>query len=65
MVEEFESADEAGRTAQWPQIQKAMLDRQPVHQHHGSAVHPGLPVNVKNPYINALGANRLEDTWLA
>ena len=21
--------------------------------------------NVKDPYVNALGANRLEDTWLA
>lgn len=66
MVAKFTTTpDEAERAKLWPEIQKAMLDETPV-------------VNVMNvPYvnvrgkdvcgtsINALGADHLEDTWIA
>jgi peptide/nickel transport system substrate-binding protein len=65
MVEQFESADEAGRTTQWPQIQKALLTTSPFINVMDLPFIQAYSVHVKNPYINALGANRLEDTWLA
>ena len=65
MVDQFESASEADRAIEWPQIQKAMLTVSPFINVMDLPFIQAYSVNVKNPYINALGANRLEDTWLA
>lgn len=65
MVQQFGSADEATRASLWPQIQKAMLDASPFINMMNLPFIQGYRSNVRNPYINALGANRLEDTWLA
>lgn len=65
MVQKFGSADEATRASLWPQIQKAMLDASPFINIMNLPFIQGYQSNVRNPYINALGANRLEDTWLA
>jgi peptide/nickel transport system substrate-binding protein len=64
-VQEFESADETARATLWPQIQQAMMDVTPVINVMDLPFVQAYQDNVKNPYINALGANRLEDTWLA
>ncbi|MFA4965254.1 MAG: ABC transporter substrate-binding protein [Thermoleophilia bacterium] len=64
-VQEFESADEASRESLWPQIQQAFMDATPVINVMNLPFVQAYQANVKNPYINALGANRLEDTWLA
>lgn len=65
MVQKFGTADEATRATLWPQIQKAMLDASPFINFMNLPFIQAYQSNVKNPYINALGANRLEDTWLA
>lgn len=65
MVQQFGSADEATRTSLWPRIQKAMLDASPFINIMNLPFIQGYRSNVRNPSINALGANRLEDTWLA
>ncbi len=64
-VQEFESADEAARATLWPQIQKAMMEQTPVVNIMNLPFIQAYGSNVRDPYINALGANRLEDTWLA
>lgn len=64
-VQQFESADEASRPALWQGIQKSMLEQTPVINIMDLPFIQAYKSNVKNPYINALGANRLEDTWLA
>ena len=64
-VQAFESADEAQKATLWPQIQKAMMDQTPVINVMNLPFVQAYQDNVKNPYINALGANRLEDTWMA
>ena len=64
-VQEFESADEASRETLWPEIQQAMMDATPVINVMNLPFIQAYQTNVKNPYVNALGANRLEDTWLA
>ena len=64
-VQEFEVADEATRGTLWPQIQQAMMDATPVINVMNLPFVQAYQANVKNPYINALGANRLEETWLA
>ena len=42
-----------------------MLDASPVINIMDLPFVQAYTTNVRNPYINALGANRLEDTWLA
>ena len=59
MFQRFLAADETTRTSLWPQIQKAMLVASPtidVIDPYSAYLKP----NVRN--VNALGANRLEDT---
>ena len=64
-VQEFESADETARATLWPEVQKAMMEQTPVINIMNLPFVQAYQDSVKNPYINALGANRLEDTWLA
>ena len=46
-------------------IQKAMLVASPTINIMDLPFVQAYHTNVKDPYVNALGANRLEDTWLA
>lgn len=65
MFQHFLVANEATRTSLWPQIQKAMLVASPTINIMDLPFVQAYHTNVKDPYVNALGANRLEDTWLA
>lgn len=65
MFQQYASADEATRTTLWPQIQKGMLDASPFINIMNLPFIQAYRKNVRDPYVNALGANRLEDTWLA
>ena len=65
MFQRFLAADETTRTSLWPQIQKAMLVASPTINIMDLPFIQAYKPNVRNPYVNALGANRLEDTWLA
>lgn len=64
MFQRFLVADEATRTTLWPQIQKAMLDASPTINIMNLPFIQAYQPNVRNPYVNALGANRLEETWM-
>ena len=64
-VQTFESADETARATLWPQIQQAMMEQTPVINVMDLPFVQAYQDTVKNPYINALGANRLEDTWMS
>lgn len=61
----FLVADEATRASLWPQIQKEMLVASPTINIMDLPFVQAYTTTVRNPYVNALGANRLEDTWLA
>jgi peptide/nickel transport system substrate-binding protein len=63
-VQEFLAADEDARRMLWPKIQKAMMEQTPFINIMNLPFIQAYSSNVRNPYINALGANRLEDTWL-
>jgi peptide/nickel transport system substrate-binding protein len=65
MFQKFLVGDEATRASLWPQIQKAMMDASPTINIMDLPFVQAYATNVRNPYVNALGANRLEDTWLA
>jgi peptide/nickel transport system substrate-binding protein len=56
--------DEAERAKQWPVIQKAMLDQTPVINVINLPSITAHRTNVCGTDINALGADRLENTWL-
>lgn len=65
MLQKFQGADEATRTTLWPQIQKAQLDASPMINIMDLPFIQAYRNKVRNPDVNALGANRLENTWLA
>lgn len=57
--------DEAKRAEQWPVIQKAMLEQTPVINVINLPSITAHRPNVCGTSINALGADHLEDTWIA
>jgi len=65
MIQAFGTAtSESDRAAQWPEIQQALLEETPWINVMDLPFVNASSTNVCNPLINALGANRLEDTWL-
>lgn len=66
MVKEFTTTPDEGQRAElWPQIQKAMLDETPVINVMNVPYVNVYGASVCGTSVNALGADHLEDTWMA
>jgi len=65
MFQQFAKGSEATRQQLWPQIQKAMLIASPTINIMDLPFIQAYANNVRNPWVNVLGASRLEHTWLA
>lgn len=66
MVDEFVSTtDEDARTEQWPEIQQALMDQTPVINLMDLPFVSAHASNVCGTTVNALGVDRLENTWIA
>lgn len=66
MVLHFESTlNQSQRTQQWAQIQKALLNETPVMNVLSLPFLNAHRANVCGTYLDGLGSDHLEDTWLA
>jgi peptide/nickel transport system substrate-binding protein len=66
LVKQFtQSTDEAQRTELWPRIQRLMLEDSPWINVMNLPFINAHETNVCGTSVNALGADHLEDTWLA
>ena len=66
MVQEFATTpDEKRRAEMWPEIQRALLDESPVINVMNVPYVNAHTATVCGTSVNALGADHLEDTWLA
>lgn len=65
MVKEFVSnPDEAGREEQWPVIQQAFMDQQPIFNVLNIPFLNAYATNVCGRDLNVLGVDQLQNTWL-
>ena len=66
LVKEFVSnPDEATRAEQWPVIQQAFVDQQPILNLLDVPFLNGYSTNVCGTDVNVLGVDQLQNTWLA
>ncbi|MEO6570719.1 MAG: ABC transporter substrate-binding protein [Ilumatobacteraceae bacterium] len=66
LVKEFVSnPDEATRATQWPVIQQAFIDQQPIFNLLDVPFLNAYATNVCGTDVNVLGVDQLQNTWLA